>query len=384
MPEVQARPARVLLVDDEESVTRCMSMALRKSPLRIQCANSGLEALELLGKGPFDVVVSDERMPGMAGSELLTQVRSRYPETVRIILSGQASLEAAVRAINNAEIYRYLMKPCSAQELASTIQEALEVREQNRSFKAWKADQSSRTSHELSLSLDRSLGQLWLAFQPILDARTREIRGYEALVRSDHAELNGPERLLAAVRQLGRENELAHSVRNLVAKSIESAPADAMIFVNANPSDLCDPQMLDGSEALARHAERIVIEITERESLGTIDDFESRIVQLRSHGYRIAVDDVGSGYSGLGSVALILPDMVKIDMELVRGADRSPTKQCLIRAMVDMCRDLNIKTIAEGVETQQECSVVVDAGCDYLQGFLFAAGARTFATKTAG
>jgi two-component system probable response regulator PhcQ len=76
-----------------------------------------------------DVVVSDERMPGMSGSEFLSQVRLRRPQTIRMILTGQASLEAAIRAINEGEVYRFFTKPCSHVDLATTIQRAVQLRD---------------------------------------------------------------------------------------------------------------------------------------------------------------------------------------------------------------------------------------------------------------
>ncbi len=125
------RPKRctVLCVDDEPQVLAGLRNALRKHPFTILTATSGNQALELLAGHDVEVVVSDEQMPGMAGSELLSLVRERYPETIRIILTGQASLEAAIRAINEGEVYRFLSKPCNAAELAVTIQNALQLRD---------------------------------------------------------------------------------------------------------------------------------------------------------------------------------------------------------------------------------------------------------------
>lgn len=117
---------RVLIVDDEPRVTEGMERALRKEDYEVISANSAERALEILRGEAVDVVVSDERMPGMCGSELLAIVAREYPETVRIVLSGQASLEAAVRAINDGQIYRFLLKPCNDVNLAITIRQALE------------------------------------------------------------------------------------------------------------------------------------------------------------------------------------------------------------------------------------------------------------------
>ena len=118
----------VLLVDDEPNVTNALKHALRKEHYEILTASSGPEALEILRREPVDIVVSDETMPDMSGTQLLSVIRHDYPDTVRIMLTGQACLEVAVRAINIGEIYRFLMKPCNTADLAATIRQALQQR----------------------------------------------------------------------------------------------------------------------------------------------------------------------------------------------------------------------------------------------------------------
>ncbi len=94
--------------------------------------------------------------------------------------------------------------------------------------------------------------------------------------------------------------------------------------------------------------------------------------QLRELGFRIAVDDLGAGYAGLSSFALLEPDIVKLDMTLVRDVDRSSVKQKLVASMASLCRDMGLLTVAEGVETQAERDTLIHLGCDLLQGFYFA------------
>ena len=115
----------ILLVDDEPKVTDALRRALRREPYVFLTATSGAEAQQLLERQHVDVVVSDEQMPGMSGSEFLSRVRRQFPHTIRIILSGQANLESAVRAINDGEVYRYFLKPCIPAELILTVRQAL-------------------------------------------------------------------------------------------------------------------------------------------------------------------------------------------------------------------------------------------------------------------
>ena len=115
----------ILLVDDEPNVTEAMKRSLRREPFTFVTASSGKEALDILASRQVDVVISDEQMPGMAGSQLLTLVRQKYPRTVRMILSGQASVEAAVRAINEGEVHRFFIKPCNPVDLILAVRQAL-------------------------------------------------------------------------------------------------------------------------------------------------------------------------------------------------------------------------------------------------------------------
>jgi two-component system, probable response regulator PhcQ len=119
------KTATILFVDDEHQVTDALLRVMRLLPFELLSATSAASALEILKTTHVDVVVSDEQMPGMSGSVFLAQVRRQYPHTIRIILSGQASLEAAVRAINEGEVYRFLLKPCNPTDLIFTIKQAL-------------------------------------------------------------------------------------------------------------------------------------------------------------------------------------------------------------------------------------------------------------------
>ena len=117
---------RILLVDDESNVLSALKRALFDEPLEIVSVTSAEEALEIMAKEHFKVVVSDERMIGMQGSEFLAQVKELHPHTIRIMLTGHATLEAAMKAVNEGEIYRFFSKPWDDQNLKFAIRGALE------------------------------------------------------------------------------------------------------------------------------------------------------------------------------------------------------------------------------------------------------------------
>ena len=116
----------ILVVDDQQPVLDLLREALRRESYQVFCAASAEEALPILARQPIDLIISDEKMTGMSGTEFLTIVRKKYPETVRIILTGHANLDSALRAINQGEVYRFFTKHCYPIELSVVVRQALQ------------------------------------------------------------------------------------------------------------------------------------------------------------------------------------------------------------------------------------------------------------------
>ena len=119
----------VLLVDDEAKVLRGLARVLRGQPYRLHTARSADEAMHTLRARHVDVIVADEKMPGMSGTELLAWAAESYPQVMRILLTGHASAETAIRAINEGEVFQFLTKPCDGAKLAVAIRKALNQKE---------------------------------------------------------------------------------------------------------------------------------------------------------------------------------------------------------------------------------------------------------------
>lgn len=119
----------VLLVDDEPNILRSLIRLLRRDAYTILSAGSGAEGLDVLAENPVDVVISDQRMPGMTGTEFLSQVKELYPDTVRIVLSGYTDLDSVTDAINQGAIYKFLTKPWDDELLRQNVREAFEKHE---------------------------------------------------------------------------------------------------------------------------------------------------------------------------------------------------------------------------------------------------------------
>ena len=126
-PPIPAPRPVVLFVDDEPAILEGIRDTCRREPYDVLTANSAVAALTCLAKQHVDVVVSDECMPGVSGSELMSRVRQEYPEVLRIILTGQASLEVSVRAVQEG-LYRFLSKPVTPDELTRVVRDALRLK----------------------------------------------------------------------------------------------------------------------------------------------------------------------------------------------------------------------------------------------------------------
>jgi EAL domain-containing protein (putative c-di-GMP-specific phosphodiesterase class I) len=166
-------------------------------------------------------------------------------------------------------------------------------------------------------------------------------------------------------------------VRDRVAADVPRCPA-RFVFVNLHSQDLLDEHLYQNDSPLSRVAERVVLEVTERASLAAIDDTEARMTRLRDLGFRIALDDLGAGYSGLSSFTTLQPEVVKYDMSLVRGVEASLTRRKVISSMTTLFAEMGTEVVAEGVETESERDALVALGVDLLQGYLFAKPSRGF------
>ncbi len=230
----------------------------------------------------------------------------------------------------------------------------------------------------LNEALSRALDRLWIAFQPIVDWPTQRVFGYEALVRCNEPGLANPGLLFDAAEKLQRVHELGRAIRRQVACRLEEAPPEVLVFVNLHPVELDDEELLQAASPLTAYAPRIVLELTERSSLGDVCNVRDRIASLRKLGFRIAIDDLGAGYSGLSSVGEVEPDGVKLDMSLVRDVHTSATKRAILRSMIRVGHEIGGFVVCEGVETAAERDALLALGASLLQGYLFGRPEREF------
>lgn len=119
----------ILVVDDQQSILDMLKGYLERESFQVFCALSAEEALSILSRQSVDVIISDEKMPGMPGTEFFAITKTKYPDAIRIILTGHANLNSAMRAINEGEVYRFFTKPCNMADMSVTIRQALRHKE---------------------------------------------------------------------------------------------------------------------------------------------------------------------------------------------------------------------------------------------------------------
>jgi EAL domain-containing protein (putative c-di-GMP-specific phosphodiesterase class I)/CheY-like chemotaxis protein len=378
---VAAPKGRVLIVDDEPMQVRSIGRALRARGYEVNSASNGREASALLAQDVFDVVLSDIAMPSMDGIALLQFVRERALDVPVVLVTGEPTVSTAVKALEYGA-FHYLTKPLELPDLEEVIEKAVCLRRMTlmkRQAAELLGNPIERDdTKRLAANFDRALESMWIAYQPIVSSSTRRVFGYEALLRSTEPSLPHPGAVLDAAERLGRLEQLGRIIRDRAAEPITHSTDAGVLFVNLHTTDLLDPMLLSRDAALSRIAHRVVLEITERASLERVKDVRARVAALREIGFRIAVDDLGAGYAGLTSFAMLEPEIVKLDMTLVRDVHQSATKRKLIRSMAELCKDMGMLVVGEGVETAAERDCLVELGCDLLQGYFFAKPGRPF------
>ncbi len=218
---------------------------------------------------------------------------------------------------------------------------------------------------------------LAMAFQPIVDIAARSVFAYEALVR-------GPagESAASILRSVGKAELYAFDQACRVT-AIETAASLGLggmasdLSINFLPNAVYEPRACIRTtlQAAARSrfpTGKLIFEINEGELLAAPDHLANIVAEYAAMGFRTAIDDFGSGYSNLNLLAKFRPDLVKLDMELIRGIDTDRGRRSIVGHCAAMCREMAITIVAEGVETRDESAALADLGITLMQGYVFA------------
>ncbi len=213
-----------------------------------------------------------------------------------------------------------------------------------------------------------------MAFQPIVQASTRSIFGYEALVRGVGQEPAGV--VLGKVTQ-DKVYSFDQTCRVVAIDLAARLGLQGMLSINFLSNAVYRPETciratLEAAEQSAFPCDRLMFEVTESERIVDSAHLKSIFEEYRRHGFTVAIDDFGAGYSGLNLLAEFQPDIIKLDMALTRGFDSDRVRRAIVAGILRVCQDLSIGVIAEGVETRAEYEALMGEGVDLFQGYYFA------------
>jgi diguanylate cyclase (GGDEF)-like protein len=240
---------------------------------------------------------------------------------------------------------------------------------------------STLNTAQLSLTKEfRSIlarDQIQVVYQPILDFSSGQVLGWEALSRGPAgSQFESPIFLFDYAEECGSLFELEKICRQKALGHSSPLNPGQKLFLNIHPQTMVDPKFTSGEtrrhlQKIGLEPDNVVFEITERHSIKDFSLFHKTLTHYRSQGFLVAVDDVGTGYSGLWTIAQIQPDFIKIDMSLVQGIDRDPVKRSLMETFVAFADKIGSKIIAEGIETETVFTALLSLGVHFGQGFYF-------------
>lgn len=212
-----------------------------------------------------------------------------------------------------------------------------------------------------------------MAFQPIVDLQRQQIFAYEALVRGVNGESAG--QILAKVNETNRFR-FDQECRRKAVQLASQLNLDSWLCINILPSAIYQPQLclqqtFDVTEKFGFSPNRIIFEITETEKVYDRQHLLDIIREYRQYGFQTAIDDFGAGFSGLNLLAEFQPNLIKLDMALIRNIDRDTVRQTIVEGILGVAKTLNSQVVAEGVETRDELLTLQNMGLRFIQGYYF-------------
>jgi EAL domain-containing protein (putative c-di-GMP-specific phosphodiesterase class I) len=209
---------------------------------------------------------------------------------------------------------------------------------------------------------------VFIVYQPLVDLKSHKVFAYEALARTRAPEFEGPLQLFAAAVAERCTGELGRLLRRLSLEGCATHP----LFLNLHPAELNESFIVQPDDPIFQHTEDVYLEITEGVPLSHFRLCQNMLAEVRGRGVHLVVDDLGAGYSNLKYIADLHPRIVKLDRDLIAGLTMDTRLYKLVCAIVRLCKELDAKVVAEGIETKPELDAVIAAGAHFGQGYLLA------------
>jgi EAL domain-containing protein (putative c-di-GMP-specific phosphodiesterase class I)/AmiR/NasT family two-component response regulator len=374
---------RLMVADDEAPILEAMCELVSTDRFIdvVGTARDATEAIDLAELHEPDVALLDVRMPGGGGSRAAREIRRRSPET-RIVALSASTDPRTVASMVRAGAVGYVGKDQPTDEVLRAIHRSADGRasiavdrlgEVAERLAEHQARQVVRIAERARVSTDRIEEAihgdvLETVFQPIVDLEDGRVRGVEALARFMTRPRRSPETWFTEAAGHGLLTQLELAAATKAFDRLDEIPEAVYLSVNVSAETLCDPRLARLLQAVP--ARRVVLELTERSPIGDYGETRACLADIRALGSRLAVDDVGSGFSGLGHVVELLPDLLKFDRSLVSGIDSDRTKGALIARLTSFAAETAMEVVAEGIETEAELDTIRALGVESGQGFL--------------
>jgi len=370
---------RVVIADDDVVLREALAEVLRSDPLcdLVGQAGSAGEAIEMAAALKPDVAVVDVKMPDGGGERATSEIRQRSPRTKILAFSAYgdrdtvfellrrgasgfivkgSSPAAVLDGVHNVFAGKSSLSPSVAHEVVGRLAEVLES---DSTAEAKAKSRLQRLHHAMA-------GGLKIAYQPIVQLSDGKLVGYEALARFDTEPAEKPQEWFAEAADAGllTDFELAAIKAGLVS---QPRKADTYLSLNVSPETVLSGRLQEVTSGYGP----CVVEITEHAPVADYESLARALAPLRRRGMRLAVDDAGAGFASLRHILMLEPQLIKLDISLVRGIDGNRRQRGLAAALVTFAKEIGANVIAEGVETEGELAILKSLGVEFGQGYLF-------------
>ncbi|CRM49328.1 EAL domain-containing response regulator [Pseudomonas sp. 58 R 3] len=389
-------PATLLIVDDEPQVRKLLETLLQHEGYQTLSASSGEEALQLVAQQPPDLILLDIMMPGMDGYEVASQLKGNAATAniPIIMLTALSESEARISGLETGA-EEFLSKPVEHIELWLRVRNLLRLKAHGDQLKTHSLmleqqlqNQPRETVHDLArealendlcLAVERS--DFTLHYQPKVELASGAVCALEALLRWDrpgHGAVS-PAVFVPLLETLGLIVPVGRWVIDNVCRQIaawqRSDIGAVEVSVNVSGHQLIEGDLIaDIASSLKNtgvEAHWLEVELTESSLMENTQHTIASLQRLRAMGVKISIDDFGTGYSSLAYLRRFPIDTLKIDIAFIREVTSNPQDAAITRTIIELAHSLELRVVAEGVESQAQLAFLKAAGCDQIQGYLF-------------
>lgn len=358
----------ILLVEDDVLAMETISGLLRSRNFKVDCALTGAQAIEKAKNQP-DLIILDRYLPDIEGLEVCRKIRTdkRLKSIPIVILTARDTIAEKIEGLY-VGADDYITKPFDSEELLARLEATFRRSRFN------EQDQEDRDALVCELRRILKEEQIIPFFQPIVCLNTFSPLGFEMLSRPPQtSSLSNPEFLFKTAMASGLYFQLEMLCWKKGFEKWKTFNRKEKLFLNCIPTlvenDGFEKSVIEKQGIILNN---VVLEITERISIQNYALFFKKINAFKEFGMQLAVDDVGSGFASLDTIAETKPDFVKIDMSLIRDIHKDNVKQSIVEAIISFCKKSKMITIAEGVEVKDELEKLINMGIDAAQGYYLA------------